>query len=38
MIAISIRNVLLEKSINVFHKPFGLKNDERCLGYIHFSN
>ena len=35
---ISIRYVLLEKSIEVFSKPSGLKYDEYCKGYIHFSN
>ena len=30
--------MLLEKSIKVFSKPSGLKSDQFCQGYIHFSN
>ena len=35
---ISIRYVLLEKSIKVFPKPSGLKYNKYCQEYIHFSN
>ena len=35
---VTFRYVLLEKSIKVFSKPSGLKCNQYCQGYIHFSN
>ena len=38
IIPVFIGNVLLEKSIYVFSKPFGFKYDLYCQGYIYYSN
>ena len=35
---VSIGNVLLEKSIYFLSKHSGLKYDQYCQGYIHYSN
>ena len=29
---------VIKKSLEVFSEPFGLKYDQYCQGYIHFSN